>query len=186
MDRLIETIKQFAYSEVERTGMPIKMHVDLAYEVGKNLAKKHQADMAIVEAGTLLMDCMLGQAIQEGRLKDHTQMSLDKTNEILSSFEIDQNVKENIRQCVAQHHGNSTFYSIESEICCNADCYRFASVKGFNIATRFIPNMPHQDLIALLEGKLIEKENALTLDICKEELAKQIELLHNYVRYLKA
>lgn len=185
MDKLIEAVKKFAYQEVERTGMPIKMHVDLSCEVGKNLAEKLGANVVIVEIGTLLMDCMIGQALQEGRLKDHVQMSLDKTNELLSNFEIDEVTKENIRQCVVQHHGATTFHSIESEICCNADCYRFASIKGFNIANRFLRDMPYQDLIVLLENKLIEKEKALTLSECKVELLGQIELLHSYICELK-
>ena len=39
----------------------------------KKLLKKLGANIDIVEAGTLLMDCALGRALKENRLKDHVK-----------------------------------------------------------------------------------------------------------------
>lgn len=186
MDKLLLKLKEFAYSEVERTGMPIKMHVDLATAKGIELAKKFNADLEIVEAGTLMMDCILGDAIQEGRVKDHVEMCYAKTKEILAEFnDISKEDKENILQCVKQHHGSDKFYSIESEICCNADCYRFISIKGFTISVRYLRDMPFEEMVKLVTNKVDEKWNALTLDLCKKEIEPQYKTILKFLDELK-
>ena len=78
MKNFIKQAKKLAFGEIEKTGMPLKLHVDLSCEVGKRLAKKLGANIDIIEAGTLLMDSLIGQALKEGRLKDHIKMSLEK------------------------------------------------------------------------------------------------------------
>lgn len=185
MKDFLPQAKKLAYDEVERTGMPVKLHVDLAREVGKRLAQELGANIDIVEAGTLLMDCMIGQAIKEGRLADHIKMSFDKANELLNQFSLSDKEKENIRHCILEHHGAKKFYSLESEICANADCYRFTSVKGFAYAMRYLREMPFEDLIKLLENKVDEKWGVLSLDNCKQELAPQHEVINKFLMNLK-
>lgn len=186
MERLLKELRQFAYSEVERTGMPIKMHVDLATTKGIELANKLDANFEIVEAGTLMMDCVLGDAIKEGRIKDHVQMCYQKTKEMLSGFDnISHKDKENILQCVLQHHGSDKFYSTESEICCNADCYRFASIRGFTISVRYLRDMTFEEMVKLISNKVDEKWNALTLDICKQEIEPQYEVIQKILSQIK-
>lgn len=181
----LETVRNFAYAEVERTGMPLREHVDLATEVGKKLARKLNANVDIVEIGTYLMDCMIGQALKKGRLQDHVQMSLDKTNELLRNSELSEEAKENIRHCVSEHHGAKKFFSPESEICCNADCYRFTSVKGFMYAVKFMREMPFLDLVKLLENKVEEKWGLVSLDVCRKELEPEHDILIKLLSKLK-
>lgn len=185
MKNFIKQARKLAYSEIEKTSMPLKLHVDLSCEVGKRLAKKLGANVEIVEAGTLLMDCLIGQALQEGRLKDHIKMSLEKANELLEKSGLSDKDKENIRHCITEHHGAEKFYSLESEICCNADCYRFASIRGFAYAIRYLRDMPFPALITLLSDKLDEKWGLLSLDICKKELTGQHETIINVLKELK-
>lgn len=185
MKNFLALAREFAYGEVEKTGMPLKLHVDLASETGKRLAKELGANVDIVEAGTLLMDCMIGQALQKGKLSEHIQMSADKANELLGQSDLSEADKENIRHCVLEHHGAKKFYSLESEICCNADCYRFTSVKGFSYAMRYIRDMSFIDLVNLLENKVNEKWGLVSLDICKKELTSQHEILGSLLKELK-
>lgn len=185
MKNFIEKIKEFAYSEQERTGMPLKQHIDLSCEKAKELTDKLNADVDIVTAGTLLMDCVIGTAIQEGRITEHVQMCLNKTNEFLDSVELLEDVKENIRHCVSEHHGVDKFYSLESEICCNADCYRFASTKGFFYTVRFLRDMPVDEFIKLLRNKFNEKREALTLDVCKNELKDELITIDDFIKKLE-
>lgn len=186
MDKLLQRLREFAYSEVERTEMPIKMHVDLATAKGVELAKQLNANAKIVEAGTLMMDCVLGDAIKEGRVKDHVEMCYQKTKEIFSEFEdISDKNKENIFQCVKQHHGSDKFHSLESEICCNADCYRFVSTKGFIISVRFLRDMSFDEMVELVSNKVGEKWSALTLDVCKKELQPQYQTILEVLSKLK-
>jgi hypothetical protein len=185
MEEFLIEVRKFAYSEVERTSMPVKAHVDLATETGRRLAKKLGAKVDIVEAGTLLMDCAIGQALKENRLTEHVQMSLDKANELLSKFSLSEEDKENIRHCVLEHHGVNKFYSLESEICCNADCYRFISVKGFLYAVRYLRDMPFKDLVKLLKDKVDEKWGAISLGGVKKELAPQHETILKMLEVLE-
>lgn len=177
MEDFIIEARELAYREVEKTNMPVRAHVDLATEVGKRLAKELGANVDIVEAGTLLMDCLIGQALRENPPKEHTKMSLEKTNDLLNNSSLPEEEKENIRHCVMEHHGVDKFYSLESEICCNADCYRFISIKGFSFAMRYLRGMPFKDLVALLNEKANEKWNAISLSVVKKELTPQHEVI---------
>lgn len=185
MKDFLKQARKLAYDEVEKTGIPLRLHVDLACEVGKRLAKELGADVDIVEAGVLLMDCLIGRAIQAGKLEDHVKMSLGGANKLLNKSSLSDEEKENIRHCVLEHHGASKFYSLESEICCNADYYRFTSVLGFSYGLRYLRDMPFKDLVGLLAKKVEEKWNLLSLDICKKELGPQHKILTDLLGVLK-
>jgi len=175
MEKFLIEARKLAYSETEKYGTPPVPLIDLATSVGKGLSKELNANVDIVEAGTLLMDCALGQALKENRGSEHVQMSLDKANELINVSSLSPEEKENIRHCIQEHHGVSKFYSLESEICCNADCYRFISIKGFILSIKYGREMSFEDLTVLLKNKVNEKWNTLSLDISKKELVSQYE-----------
>lgn len=177
MENFLIEARKLAYSKSEKNYTPPIPILNLSTEKGKMIAKELGANIDIVEAGTLLMDCMLGQAIKENRLADHVKMSFDKANELLEKSSLSQEEKENIRHCVLEHHGIEKFYSLESEICCNADCYRFISIKGFVHQIKYGRDMSFEDMVSLLKKKVDEKWNALSLDIAKKELESEHETL---------
>lgn len=177
---LINLVGDFAYQEVEKYGTPSKFQVDFTNEKGQWLAEKLHADKSIVLLGTLLIDSMLGLAYKEGRLKDHIDMGYQKANEILSADKgLTTKEKENVLNCIKQHHGANNFFSLESEICCNADCYKFASVKGVIGSIKNMRDMPLDAMAKLFNDKADEKWNALSLDICKDELDLQYKAIKN-------
>ncbi len=184
MQKLIKEAREIAYDENRKTQMPVKEHIDLSTRIAIKLAKRLNADVEIVEIGSLMMDCMIGQSLKEGRLEDHVKMSFERTKELLQDFKIPDVIKENILKCVEEHHGVDKFHSVESEICCNADCYRFISIKGFIYTIRYIRDMNFFDLVKLLKKKSDEKWNALSLDICEDELRGQYELIQRNLKYL--
>lgn len=182
-NRLVTLVRNFVYGDVEKYGTPSKFQVDFTNEKGQWLARKLGADKEIVLLGTLLMDCKLGQAYKEGKLKDHIEMSKQKAEEILSvDNQIAEKEKENILNCIMQHHGASKFYSLESEICCNADCYKFTSVKGVVGSMKNLRDIPLDDLIKLFLDKADEKWNALSLNACKKELEPQYRAIKNFLK----
>ena len=164
--------------------MPLLLHIKLSTEVGQLLAAKSKANSQVVQAGTYLMDCMIGEALRQNRLKNHIEMSANKSSELILNSNISKKDAENIKRCVLEHHGVKKFYSIESEICCNADCYKFVSIKGFSYAMRFLRDMPFKELIELLKNKVEEKWQTLTLDVCKREIEPQYKIIKNYLSYL--
>lgn len=181
-NKLIDSVKEFAYKEIETYGAPSKFQVDFTNEKGQLLSEKLNANKNIVLLGTLLMDCKLGRAYKEGRLQDHIEMSKQKADEILSSDkDITNEEKLNILNFISQHHGSDKFNSLESEICCNADCYKFASIKGVIGGIKNLRDMPLDDLVKLFINKADEKWNALSLEICKSELKTEYEAIKNFL-----
>jgi HD superfamily phosphodiesterase len=185
MQELIKKAREFSYEQYKKTSMPSKGHIDLSTRVSLRLAKELDANTEIVEIGTLLMDCLIGQAFKAGRIQDHVEMSAEKTKDILDKFDLESKTKDNIIACVREHHGVDKFYSIESEICCNADCYRFISVEGIAYSFMNPVGMSLPDLSRLLTEKVDEKWNALTLDTCKRELKPQYKIIVNFLRKLE-
>lgn len=185
MEDFLKKAKEFALDEQKRTSMPLLPHIELSNSKAIELATKLGANADIVSAGTYLMDCMIGEALKQNRLKDHIAMSADKAKQLLSTSNVSSEDSINIEKCVLEHHGVPKFYSLESEICCNADCYRFISIEGFSYAMRYLREMPFSDLIKLLENKVEEKWSALTLPICKKELEPQYKIIKNYLSYLQ-
>ncbi len=186
MNEFLNIVRNFAYAESERTGMPLKQHIDLSCMKAKELARQLGGNEDVVEAGALAMDCVIGTAIQQGKVSDHIQMCLEKSTELLAESNLSDEVKENIRHCVLEHHGSNKFYSIESEICCNADCYRFASIPGFFFTVRFLRDMPLEDFIKLLRTKFNEKRAALTMDICKKELEDDLRIIEEFISKIQS
>lgn len=176
--QLIKRVENFIYSQSDKYHAPSRAHINIANEKGQWLAKKLNANKNIVYLGTLLMDCMLGIAYTQGKLPQHIKMSAAKAEEILAmNSKITKDEKENVLRCVKEHHGVKKFFSIESEIVNNADCYQFASVKGMLGGIINTMGMSLNELVRLYDAKANEKWNSLTLDICKKELEPQYKTI---------
>ncbi|HUV72480.1 MAG TPA: hypothetical protein VMW25_05745 [Clostridia bacterium] len=183
MDKLLQSVKEFAFAQTKETGAPSLFNLNLSNKKGQWLAEKLGANKGIVLAGTLLMDCQLGQAMKLGKIAEHIEMSAKKADELLTEFpDIDNETKEKIVYCVRQHHGTEKFHSLEAEICCNADCYRFASLRGFVDGLRSFENMSTDGVLKLLDSKADEKWHSLSLDICKKELKQQYQLIKSFIK----
>lgn len=182
----INEISEFSKTQAEKYKLPSLFHLDLAKDKGQELAIKLNADSQIVLLGTLLMDCMLGPAFEQSKMNEHIQMSAEKAKELLKDdSQVNAEEKENIINCIEQHHGAEKFYSMESEICCNSDCYRFASVKGFLGGLINGPSIPTDKRIGLFFQKADEKWGLVSLDICKQELKPQFDSIKSLLSQYK-
>lgn len=184
---LIQEAKSLAYGNAKQFGAPAIFHIDFSAAKGIDIARKLSADEKIVSVGTLLMDCMLGPAMRDGKPQEHVEMSVKRADVLLDRFpDVEDQEKENILYCIREHHGVDAFYSRESEICCNADCYRFISVEGVLGGAMDFRDISVEDFVALFLDKAEEKWNALSLDICKKELEPQYEAIKIFLtRYKK-
>ncbi len=166
--------------EIEKYNPDIELIYDIALKSGGVLASKYNANIDIVKIGIALMDLKLLEAQSLNNPKKHTDMAIDATIEMLKDYDIDKEIKENIINCVKEHHGASKYYSIESEICANADCYKFLTPKGI-FAYCSLLGRRHHNLdkeLEQLEYKMNEKYNIISLDTVKEEL-------ENYYKQVK-
>lgn len=178
--KLISTIRDFA-----KIDGPMETHQLVANEAGQKIAENLRANKDIVLLGTLLMDCVIGIAIKENRMSDHVAMCHQIAKELLDNDpDINLEEKENVLSCVLEHHGVPKFSTLESEIVCNADCYRFASIKGTFLFFRYFRQMPDIELISLINVKYLEKKSAITLNLVKEELKEQFPVIENYINLL--
>lgn len=172
-------------TELAKINGPLPGHLDIANNAGQKIATILKANKDIILLGTLLMDCAIGTAIKEKRLSDHIQMSHDIAKQLLDQDEdITTDEKQNVLSCILEHHGAKNFYSLESEIVCNSDCYRFASVPGFYCAMTQFEEISGFNMTDLFKSKFIEKTNAITLDFVKDDLNEQISTIRSFVSYI--
>lgn len=169
MKEIIEKAKELVEKEKPGAVRPL---LDIADWAGQVLAEKLNADKDIVMLGTLFTDIKRKQAVEENRLQDHTKMAIELAKEFLSQFNLDEETKNKIYNCIEAHHGDISYDCIEAEIVANADCYKFLHPKGM-LQFIGILSKRHDDFKEVLkdaEAKLEEKHNVLSLDICKKEL----------------
>ena len=137
---IVEQSRKFALSEIEKFGLPNRIHFEISEKKAAELAEKLGADKEIVLAGVALMDLKLGKAFKEGRLDEHINMSVLAAREFLKGFGISEEKKERIINCIEAHHGTVPYKCKEAEICANADCYRFIHPKGFFVYLTVLGN----------------------------------------------
>lgn len=133
------------------------------------------------------MDLKLLEAQSLGIPKEHVKLSIEATKEMLENYNLTKEEKENILYCVAEHHGVEKYFSTESEICANADCYKFLDPKGVFAYCSLLGRRFH-DLVKeweQLEYKMDEKYNILTLKEVKNELGPYYEQLKKLLEVAK-
>jgi len=181
---IVEEAEKFALEEIEKYGWPIREQFEIANSKGLQLARELNADSTIVQVGTRLMDIKLGQALEEGRIKEHVRMSVEAAKEFLKGFDIDERTKTKILNCVEAHHETVAFICKEAEIVANADCYRFLTPKGFLDALISYGKMglDLKDALNRIEEKVEEKINIVSLDICRKELDKNYLQIKDFLK----
>jgi len=169
---LVKNADNIMKEEAKKYNPDIERIYDIALEKGEDLANKYNANLDIIKIGIALMDSKLPYSQKLGTPKKHTEMAVEATIKLLEEYEIDDKIKENIIHCVKEHHGVESYYSIESEICANADCYKFLSPKGVfsycSLLARRHNNLEKE--LEQLESKMDEKHNIASLEEVKNEL----------------
>jgi hypothetical protein len=182
MKEIIEKAEEFALSEIEKYGSPTIPNFKISNKKGKELAEKLNANSDIVQIGTRLMDIKLGEALSQNKLPEHVSMSVETTKEFLSQFDLLEDTKNKIIECVEKHH-STTWNSKEAEICANADCYRFLLTSPWLQYLQFLSSRKgtFNEHLTQAESKTEEKWKILSLDICKEELEPHHKLIKEII-----
>lgn len=174
---------EIAREEIRKYGLPSMFHLDLSLDAGKKLAKDLKADEDIVQIGIALMDVKLGQAFHDGVQAQHVKLSKEFAEKFLEQFNIPNNVKDTILNCVEAHHAKVPFQSLEAEICANADCYRFVHPKGvlyyFTVVARRFNDFEKE--LNQVEAKLDEKMQIASIPAVKEEFKKFYDDFKTYI-----
>jgi hypothetical protein len=184
---IIEKARDVAYSESDKFGSPPGNFIDTSYEKGQEIADKLGADKDIVGLGTLLMDAKLGEAKKLGKIKDHASMSAIAAEAFLKQQDVSKDDIVRVVDCIKNHHGSQSFPSLEAEICANADCYRFLLLKNWIYYLHMLSSegASFEECLDQAKFKFEEKKNTLSLEICKEELKGDMDLIAQILKRTK-
>jgi len=170
---IIEDARNYALQEMEKFGSPTLDIFELACMKGQEIATKLNADKDVVLLGTILMDLKLPECLKNGKLSEHVIESSKAAKVFLEGYDLRDDDKLKILNCIEAHHKVVPFSCIESEICANADCYKFLHPRGFIAYAKILAVSDRGDLnyiINQIEYKIDEKYSILSLDLCKAEL----------------
>lgn len=181
---LVLNADEFSINEIREFSPDIEMLYYIAMNNGIKLAEKLKANIDIVRIGISLMDCKLPKAQKDGIPEKHVEMSAIATKEMLKDYDLDDETKKMIINCVETHHGTKEYLSIEAEIVANADCYKFVHPKGVfayaSLLGRRLNNLDKE--LEQIEYKLDEKYNTLSLEIAKDELEEYYKQFKNMIK----
>ncbi len=182
---LIKYADKFNRDELEKYKYDLEPMYDIALKEGKRLAKLYNVNELVVIIAIALSDAKLPEAVRLGTPKEHIRMGLDAATQILNEVtDMSDEMKTNILKCIEEHHGKEVYFSKESEVVANADCYKFLSPKGIityiSILGRRLNDFEKE--WDQLEMKMDEKFNHISLAIAKEELTDSYT---NFKEYLK-
>lgn len=182
---LIKYADKFNREELVKYNYDLEPMYDISISVGKRLSNIYKVNEDVILIALALIDAKLPEAVRLGNPQDHTKMGIEAAEEILGEVtDMPDATKMNILKCIEEHHGREQYYSQESEIVANADCYKFLSPKGIityiSILGRRLNDFEKE--IDQLEMKMDEKFEHLSLDIAKEELT---DCYLNFKEYLK-
>jgi hypothetical protein len=169
---VIEQANAYALKEISLYGTPAKERFFLSNDKWQEVAQNLWADKNIVMLWTILMDLKIGECLKEGKLDEHITRSSQAAQEFLQQFDLSHDVLQKFIACIESHHGAEKYTCLEAEICANVDCYRFLHPRGFLAGiVLFGREEPNLDaVLTLMDSKVDEKYNTLSLDICKQEL----------------
>ena len=182
---IVEITKAAALAEIKKHGTPSKLHLEISLSKAIELAGELGADRFVVELGAILMDFKLGEATELRKKEEHAELSVAAAEKLLHGL-LDSEKLGKVLACIKEHHSQSFSY-IESEICANADCYRFLSPRGFLSFLHSLGNkkMSFKDSLVYAEEKAEEKWAILSLPQCKEELEPFYKQIKEFIRLAK-
>lgn len=188
IEDLIIKANQFNRDETEKYNPDIKFLYELSLNAGVKLAKEYGADENVVKIALAMMDSKLPEAAYLGVPKKHIEMAVSATTKVFKDIDgLDDKIKENIIKCIEEHHGVEKYFSIESEVVANADCYKFVHPKGILYYSSMLGRRFHDfnKELEQLEFKLNEKHDTISLPLVKNELESYYEYFQKAINEAK-
>ncbi len=186
IDDITDELDQYAVAEIMKHGIPTLDNYNDTISVALELGKRLNANLDIIKLGSRFLDIKLGEATNQKKVNEHVTMALGFAKEFLANYPLDEDFKQKVFNCIMEHHSKK-FSCVESEICANADCYKFLvprkifrmfyewKQRGYNF----------EEIFLLAQEKVDEKWKYLTLDICKKELEASYNLILNFLELAK-
>ncbi len=171
VDDIVNDLDQQAVAEIMKYNTPSLDNYNDVTSVAIELGKRLNANLSVIKLGARFLDIKLGEATEQKKTNEHVNMALGFAKEFLAGYPLEEDIKQKVFACITEHH-TAKFTCIESEVCANADCYKFLVPK--KILRMFYEwrnrGYNFEQIFLLAEEKVDERWKALTLDICKKEL----------------
>ena len=171
VDDIVNDLDQQAVAEIMKYNTPSLDNYNDVTSVAIELGKRLNANLSVIKLGARFLDIKLGEATEQKKTNEHVNMALGFAKEFLAGYPLEEDIKQKVFACITEHH-TGKFSCIESEVCANADCYKFLVPK--KILRMFYEwrnrGYNFEQIFLLAEEKVDERWKALTLDICKKEL----------------
>src|SRR3989344_5232044 len=182
VDDIVNELDQAAVAEIMKYGMPSLDNYNDVVGVAIELGKRLNANLSVIKLAARFMDIKLGEATQQKKSSEHSVMALGFAKDFLSGYPLEEDIKQKVFHCIVEHH-DKKFSSVESEICANADCYKFLVPRKI---LRMFYNWKQRgynfdEIFLLAEEKVDEKWNSLTLDMCKKELEPSYRMIKEFL-----
>ncbi len=183
-NKIVEEIEKVAIEEFKKNKVSTLWVFHIANLEGLRIAKELKADEFVVQLGTRLMDFKLPEAIKNNKLSQYVEMSIVAAKEFLVKYNLDNFVYDKVINSIAAHHKEIEWNSLESEICANADCYKFLKVKNWLKYLHTLSGRGYgfEEAYNMAKAKFIEKLKILSLDFCKQDLKDDIEIIQNIIK----
>ncbi|HUW21291.1 MAG TPA: hypothetical protein VMW41_01350 [Candidatus Bathyarchaeia archaeon] len=183
LKRIIKAVQRFDKQEREKDNSPPLILQQILIDKTKKLCQKAGADENIALIGAYLMDIKVGQALREGRIQDHINMSLQAGRDFLGKFNLPEQLVKKIENIIEAHHASVPYESLEAEIVANADCFKFLHPRGaiFFLTDLGRRKMEFDQVLDYFETKIEEKNKIISLDVCKHEAERYYRMLKNLV-----
>lgn len=138
-NKTIEQIKSKAKEYfVGSSGCHDWTHVERVYSLAIKLAKKEGADINIVKVAAYLHDIGRKEEMEKGGKICHAEKGVELAEKILSPYELDDDIVENIKHCILSHRSRNNHKpkTIEAKVLFDAD--KLDSIGAVGIGRDFL------------------------------------------------
>ncbi len=182
IESIINDLDQIIIVEIAKYNIPPLEDYNDTANIAVKLAKQLNADVGIVQLGTKLMHVKLGEAISQKKVHEHTNMAIGFAMDFFKNYPINDTIKNKVIASIKEHK-DKQFSCKEAEICANASCYKYLLPRKI---FKLFYNLRQEgynfdEIFFLVEEKVEEKWDSLTLEICKKELEENYKLIKNFL-----
>ncbi len=188
MNEIIKKAKSMLQEEVEKYKIPDPDAMKISHKKSLELCDKLGADREIVALASYLMDLKLGEAVSQKTTGKHTEMSLNEAKKLFKDYDLPEEKRKKIINCIEAHHFNKPFECIEAEICANAALFRIFHPRGFlKFLLHIKENMEFygvtdfDTILERIDRELDEKIGEVSLDECKKEAEELYKKLNDII-----
>lgn len=138
-NKIIEQIKNKAKEYfIGSSGCHDWTHVERVYNLAVRIAEKEKADMNIVKIAAYLHDIGRKEEMEGAGKICHAEKGVELAEQILSSYDLDKEIIENIKHCILSHRSRNDHKpkTIEAKVLFDAD--KLDSIGAVGIGRDFL------------------------------------------------